>query len=51
MGWTGNFVGRREARLSRLDLETKHLDPNSRVKNLEWQRENELRLEIREAYL
>ena len=50
MGWTEDFAGRREARVSRLDFETKPLDPTSIVKTLGQYRE-ELRSEIREAYL
>ena len=51
MGWTSDLVGRKEARMSTMDYETKPLDPTLIVKSLGRQREKELRSEIREAYL
>ena len=51
MGWTDDFAARRKASVLGLDFETKPLDPISIVKSLGQQRETELRLKIREAYL
>ena len=34
-GWAGDFAGRREATVSRLDFKAKLLDTTSRVKQLE----------------
>ena len=51
--WTSDFARSRKARVSKLDFETKPLDPTSRVKSRlgKVEREKELRSEIGDAYL
>ena len=51
LGWTDDFAGRREARVSRLDFKTKPLDPLDSKMLGTVEREKELRAEITEANL